>query len=116
MPLTYFKDRRTGAVYVTKEATLPTEGLIPVKPAYKSDTVWLDRVYADKIKDPHLMGGARLAGFFLGLLGALAAWFFTSYQTHIELDITLVNALYLELGWTILIWSFVCRVFGLVKI
>jgi hypothetical protein len=112
----YFKDHRTGAVYVTTERTLPTEGRIPVKPAYKSDTVWLDRAYADSVPDPHIWSGGRLLGFLATALMFATAWFFGAYGAHNELHTSLANALFLMFGWYALIWSYALRAWGFIKI
>lgn len=112
----YFKDRRTGAVYVTQERTLPVEGRIPVKPAYKSDTVWLDRAYADPVEDPHLWPGSRLAGFLATTMVFGAAWFFGAYGTHVRLHVSLTDSLFLTFGWYLLIWSYLLKAWGFVKI
>jgi hypothetical protein len=116
MPKTFFQDRRTGAIYTTQELHLPTEGRIPVKPAYKSDTVWLDRAYADRVEDPHLMSPARLTGLFLVLLLATGGWLFASWQVHTQLHVSFYTATWMELGWTLFFLPLALKVFGLARV
>lgn len=114
--LTHFKDRRTGAVYVTKESTLPTEGRVPMKPAYKSDTVWLDRAYLDRVQDPHKWTPWQTIGFLFVFLVVAGAWLYASVQTHNQFNIDVTNSLILTAGWYVLILSWTAKLFGLAHV
>lgn len=67
---THFRDKRTGTVYVCREKQYPTTGQIPLKPAYKEDTVWIDRSHLDKVPDPHKQTTAQ----GIGALSVILAW------------------------------------------
>lgn len=113
MQVTYFKDRRTGTVYSTTEKTLPVSGKIPLKPAYKSDTVWIDRDFLDTVKNPHELNGWRLFWWFALSLVVLALWVFTSAQLSGQWHIGMTEALVSQGGWTLVIWGIVLRHSGL---
>jgi hypothetical protein len=98
---TYFKDRRTGAVYVTTERTIPTTGLVPLKPAYKEDTVWVEHSHLERVTEPHIMSplqGVWMVFLFLLWLGF---WVFTSHEVSNEFGMNFASALVTQAGWTI---------------
>jgi hypothetical protein len=106
---TYFKDRRTGSVYVTTEKTLPVAGKIPLKAAYREDTSWIDRDHLDAVTDPHAPTTGRTVGQLMILLLVLAVWVLVAVQTHNEFHVSMGAALWLQGGWSLVLFSVLLR-------
>lgn len=70
----FAKDRRTGMVY--KIAEIGGRDMM-VRPAYKSDGVWVAPEHLQAVQDPHIWGARQLL-IALGIV-AFAAW--TAYST-----------------------------------
>jgi len=116
MTKTFFKDTRTGTVYVTPEKTLPRTGAVPVKAAYKEDTSWIDRSHLETVKDPHEATTGRAVGQLFILLVVLGLWFFAGVQTSHEQDISLTTALWLQGGWSFVAYVLLLKVSGTVHL
>ena len=110
---TYFKDRRSGAVYTVREKTLPTSGSIPLRAAYKEDTVWIDRQHLDVVPDPHRATTSQSLWTLFMIVAWLAVWVFTSrsvaYQNHMHFADALVHLF----GWVLLGYAYTARLTGL---
>jgi hypothetical protein len=110
---TYFRDRRTLAVYVCREKSFPVTGSLPLKAAYREDTVWIDRDFLDKIPDPHKQTTGQSIGVLLVVLMWLVMGAFNIHHLISQgLDATDAVALCTIVaifgsGWTL-------RLFGLV--
>jgi hypothetical protein len=103
----FFRDRRTGTVYKTTERELPTSGRVPLKAAYREDTVWVDRDHLDSVADPHEMTGGRATGIFAIFIFWTIASVFTVLELCSEYGLSPLHATLLTAGnWFILIlWS-----------
>lgn len=112
MSKTYFKDRRTLAVYVTTEKEFPKTGTLPLKAAYREDTVWIDRQHLDRIENPHTHSmGQSLATLLVVLVWLVMGAFNVHHLTGQGLDssdavlLSTIVAIF-GAGWTL-------RLFGL---
>lgn len=99
---TYFRDRRTNTIYLTTEKSFPVDGRLPLKPAYKEDTVWIDRQHLDKTNDPHLRSGGQVVGVLLVLLLWVAFWVFSSMSIADREHIHFMDALVNTGGWMLI--------------
>src|SRR6266496_2670049 len=78
---TFFKDRRTGTVYRFTEKTKPVEGPIPLRAAYRSDTVWISQQHLERVEDPHAFNGWHVFKFTVILLVVAVLWVFSSVRS-----------------------------------
>jgi hypothetical protein len=111
---TYFKDRRSGTVYTTREKTLPTSGSIPLKAAYREDTVWIDRNYLETVKNPHQPSVWHTFWTLLVLVLWVGLWIFSSNSMANENHVSFADALFWQGGWSLVGCSLTLRWSGLV--